>query len=241
MKNIFKSIRVKLFLTLGAAIILIMIFLMVLNNSALETYYIYTKQKDLESVYSMINEYYKNPNTNKNLSLELEKVAVNNNFDIIIKTNQGINVYTSNKDFSSTIETISEIESSASSWFSPKTILYKDKNIVIRKTKDIQNDITFILLSGTLDNGYILYMRMPVASISESVKISNRFFYLIGGVAILIGGITILIISKRFTKPIVELNDIAKRMTNLDFSKKYRITDTGDEINELRKKYEYSI
>ena len=39
--------------------------------------------------------------------------------------------------------------------------------------------------------------------------------------------------SKKFTAPILQLNDIANKMAKLDFSKKYQTTDTEDEINEL--------
>lgn len=234
-KKSMKSIRTKLFITLGIAIIIIIGFLIILNNFVLETYYLYSKQNNLMDVYENINNYYTNPNSNIDLELELEKIAVNNDFDIIIKTDSGINIYTSNKDFSSTIGKINEIETTFSNWFSPKTILYKDNNIIIRRTQDSKNGLNFILLSGNLDNNYVLYIRMPISSIRESVKISNRFFYLIGGVAIIIGAIAVSIISRKFTKPIVELNDIAKRMSKLDFSKKYRIIDTDDEINELGK------
>lgn len=76
---------------------------------------------------------------------------------------------------------------------------------------------------------------MPVASIHESVKISNKFLYLIGGLTIIIGGIGVLFISRKFTSPILELNDIANKMAKLDFSHKYRTTDTDDEINNLGK------
>ncbi len=234
-KNGFKSIRFKLFITLCLAVVIIIAFLIILNNIVLETFYLYSKQKDLMNVYQSINSYYTNPNSNINIELELEKAAVNNNFDIIIKSDSGINIYTSNKDFSSTIGKITEIETSASSWFSPKTVLYKDDNIIIRRTQDSKNGLNFILLSGNLQNGYIVYIRIPISSIRESVKISNNFSYLIGGIAIIIGGFVVLVISKKFTKPIVELNDIAKRMSRLDFSKKYRISDTDDEINELGK------
>ena len=58
----------------------------------------------------------------------------------------------------------------------------------------------------------------------------------------------VLIISKRFTKPISELSNIANKMSNLDFSQKYRIKDTDDEIDNLGKsintmsdKLEYTI
>jgi len=42
-------------------------------------------------------------------------------------------------------------------------------------------------------------------------------------------------VSRKFGDPIAELNDIAKKMSNLDFSHKYKITDADDEINNLGK------
>ncbi len=115
------------------------------------------------------------------------------------------------------------------------SLLYKNNKITIRKVEDSGNGLTFILLNATLDNGYILYIRMPIASIHESVKISNKFLYLIGGLTIIIGGIVGSIISRKFTRPILELNDIANKMAKLDFSQKYRTNDEDDELNNLGK------
>ena len=53
------------------------------------------------------------------------------------------------------------------------------------------------------------------------------------GFAILIAAIIVSYVSRKFTDPILELNDIAKKMSNLDFSHKYRIKDVDDEINNL--------
>ena len=89
------------------------------------------------------------------------------------------------------------------------------------------------MLSGNLDNGYFLYIRIPINSIQESVKISNNFLLLMAGFAILIAAIMILIVSRKFTDPILELNDIAKKMANLDFTQKYKVTEANDEINNL--------
>ena len=80
-----------------------------------------------------------------------------------------------------------------------------------------------------------MYIRIPVSSIEESVKISNNFLYLIAGFTILISAVVVSFVSKKFTEPILELNTIAKNMANLDFSHKYRITDADDEINNLGK------
>ena len=78
--------------------------------------------------------------------------------------------------------------------------------------------MNFIILTAVLDNSYKLYIRMPVAAIEESVKISNEFLSIIAVFVIIIGGIVLSIVSKRFSEPIIELNDITKKMSNLNFS-----------------------
>ena len=78
-----------------------------------------------------------------------------------------------------------------------------------------------------------MYIRLPMASIEESVKISNKFLYIIALFIIFFGGIIISIISRRFSKPIEELDDIAKKMANLDFSQKYKVSRANDEIDNL--------
>ena len=88
LKNKFKSIRIKLFLTLCVVVIIIIAFLIVTNNFVLETFYLYSKQKNLISVYNRINNYYKNQDSSINIELELEKIAINHNFDILIKTDK---------------------------------------------------------------------------------------------------------------------------------------------------------
>jgi len=116
-----------------------------------------------------------------------------------------------------------------------KNIIYSSENIQIKRLLDRRNEMNFILLSSKLDNGYLMYIRMPIASIKESVKISNEFLYFVGSIIIIVGGIAILIISKRFTKPIAELNVIAKKMSKLDFTHKYRVIGRDDEIEDLGK------
>ena len=92
-EKIFSSVKVKLFTTLSLTILLIILFLIVVNNFALENFYLYSKQKELKSVYEKINNYYKNYNYENNIETELEKIAVKNNFDILIKDYNVINIY----------------------------------------------------------------------------------------------------------------------------------------------------
>lgn len=135
LKNKFKSIRIKLFLTLCIVVIIIIAFLIVTNNVVLETFYLYSKQKNLISLYNRINSYYKNEDSSINIELELEKAAINHNFDILIKTNRNISIYSTNKDFLSTINNMNVLTNFKEN---DKHIVYKDDKISIRRVEDVR-------------------------------------------------------------------------------------------------------
>ena len=230
-KKLFSSVKVKLFFKLSLTILSIIIILIIVNTFAVENFYLYSKQKTLKAVYEKISGYYLGTNQNTNVETELEKISVRNNFDILIKDNNGINVYTTNKSFSSVIGTINDIIDQ----FNNGKELEKNDKFYIRKQVDSKNGVLYMMLSGKLENGYFVYIRIPVTFIQDSVSISNNFLWIIAGIAILIAGIIVTIVSDKFTGPILELNNIAKKMSNLDFSQKYNIKETKDEINDLGK------
>ena len=223
-----KSVRVKLFLTMTLMLIFIIIFLVLANTFMIESYYLYSKKDSLLQAYQSINYYVSHSVLNSSdIELELEKIAINNNFSIVITDQNNISIYASNKDYKQYMTEEEKINKGK--------VLYHENNTYILEMKDIKNGISFLMLIGTLDNGDGLYVRMPVSSITENVKISNHFLYIIGLVTLIISGVIVLIISKRFTKPISEISNIANKMANLDFSQKYRIKDTDDEIDNLGK------
>ena len=231
-ENPFKSVRVKLFITLSVVILIIISFLILVNNFVFGRFYLYSKRQTLKSVYKTVNEYYNNAQSG-DLESELEQIAIQNNFDILIRNEQNVNVYTSNDDFFSTFGQMNEMTSRFDT--GAGEMIEKSDNYVIKKIKDNKNGITYVLLASTLDNGYLLYIRIPITSIQESVKISNKFLYLMAGFAILLAAIIVSYVSRKFTDPILELNAIAKKMANLDFSHKYKLTGADDEINNLGK------
>lgn len=228
-KSSFKSVRFKLFFTMCIVIAIIVLCLIAINNIVLESFYLYSKTKTVRDVYNKINNYYKSNNNSNYIEEELRRIAFNNNFDIFIETDENIIVFSTNKDLYSTIDLITDINRKNDK------IIYSDDKVEIRKVDDRKNNISYILLSGSLDNGYNLYISIPALPIEESVHISNQALILIGIIILLVSGIIASYISKKFTEPIVQLNDITNKMARLDFSKKYRTADTDDEINELGK------
>ena len=224
----FKSVRFKLFFTMCVVILVIILSLVLINSIVLENFYIYSKTATIKQVYQKVNDYYNTENTNVDLETELKKIAYKNNFDILIKTDTNLIIFTSDREFLSStyiLKDINEIKS--------KSIEENETKINVKVTTDEVNNVSYMFLTGTLDNGYVLYIRMPISPIEESVKISNTVLLMIGGITLVVAGIIASFISRKFTNPILQLNDIANKMAKLDFSKKYRITDTEDEINEL--------
>ena len=229
--NYFKSIKTRLFWSLCIIVFSIIAVLIILNNFVLKQFYEYNKKKQLIDVYYAINNHYNSGDSETGITDELNKISLKNNFNILIKNNYENTIYSSNTDFYSAIEDLA-LSIIPESRFN-NNVLEKNNKYTITKFRDKKSNMNFIILTAVLDNSYKLYMRMPVAAIEESVKISNEFLSIIAVFVIIIGGIVLSIVSKRFSEPIIELNDIAKKMSNLNFTQKYKSSEAHDEIDML--------
>ena len=207
-KEKLKSVRFKLFLVMCIVIIFIILCLILVNSVVLETFYMYSKTNTVRAVYTRINEYYSSSNSNIDLDEELKNIAFKNNFDILIQADNNIIVFSTNRDFISSIDQVMNNEAANSQ--DQTNIIYKDRDIIIRKVVSSNSSMNYILLSGNLVNDYKLYIRIPIAPIEESVRISNNVLIFIGCITIIISGIIASVISKKFTDPILELNSITK-------------------------------
>lgn len=237
-KNIFKSIRAKLFLTLCIVIVMIIAFFVIISNTVLETLY-YTSKKDallnaFDYVQNNIPKEFKEDEAN-HLKSDLEKVCVEYSFEIVIEDGEN-QIYVTNKNFSKDFGTVNDITYNIDySIFNKSDIMYARNDVSLRKIMSKSNGMDYVLLKGHLENGNEIFIRTPISPIEESAEITNNFIYVIGFLSIVLGGFAILVITERFTKPIEELNDIANEMSNLNFKRKYRINDSEDEIDELGK------
>ena len=113
-----------------------------------------------------------------------------------------------------------------------RELIKENDNYQVFKSYDERIGSYYLELFGRIDSGDFIYMSTNYQSMRESVAVSNRFLAYIGVLAVLISGILLFLIGNNFTKPIVYLTDIAKRMSQLDFEAKYPV-QTEDEIGQL--------
>ena len=232
-KEKFKSVRVKLFFTLSVVIMLIICLLIVMNSLILEGFYMISKINTVKKEYQKINDLYNSEDVAIFSSIKDDATA--NNFDIMIENEDYVLLFSTNEKFTNKINQDSDVISKFKIFDRQRDrILYSNDSYIIKKVTT--GGFNSILLVGTLENQYKIYIQVPISAIEESVRISNNLLLIIGMVAIVVSSIAASYISKKFTKPILELNAIANKMSKLDFSQKYELDGTDDdEINELGK------
>lgn len=112
-------------------------------------------------------------------------------------------------------------------------VLEQKENYTIQKTFDARSKSFYLESWGYYsDNATAFIMSTPLASIRESVQLSNRFLAYVGLAALLLSSLIMYFTTKKVTSPILKLAGISERMSNLDFDVKYE-GEAEDEIGIL--------
>ncbi|MFA6628027.1 MAG: HAMP domain-containing sensor histidine kinase [Bacilli bacterium] len=200
--------------------------MIIANTLLLEPYYISKQGNTLKEHFQTINAIDSlNYQTSFNTFASIE---TSSNVDILILDTNEILIYGSRNYLQNPFNTL------------PRPPLEITKTIFTSEAYDvlIGNDSSinknFIILSGTLDNDYHLELRTPLESIRTNIIITNKFLIYIGTVILLLAMALTYILSNNVAKPIRNINDVTKKMKNLDFSTNLSIT-SKDEIGELSK------
>jgi|GEM_PF-596888 len=98
--------------------------------------------------------------------------------------------------------------------------------------KQSLNNLNYALYFKKVSSTKYYILRTSVDSIQQAVNIANEFFLYSGIVVLLLGVFLIFFFTRHITSPILEINDVIKRINKFDFSKKLSI-NTGDELQML--------
>ncbi len=226
------SISTRLFLLFAFLTCLLVSIILILNSTMLETFYLYKKQNSIISLYQNINDLYASGEADINdLATQFEKFEANRNIDMVIKNKNGTKIYVTSKDYS--LNRMFFNRDIPLSWEYIDEKLAEDGNpYFIEKYYDNFLSSDFLMLIGSLDDGSYVFLRTPIESVREGIKTSNTFLFITTIIILFFSSILAFFISRKFTKPIYELNDITKKIANLDFSAKY-VSKTDDEIGML--------
>lgn len=215
------SIRQKLFIGGIILIAFFVLFSWVLNTQYLGRYYLAQKSSQLKTYALQIEALFVTPPDDLYLQLEtLEKyenihiMVLNSSYEVVYNT---LSRRGPNFRIGMVLDRLQELTES---------------DYVETTSTDPGSNMRLLDISLRLDNGYYLIMSTPLAPIEASAGIANTFFLYTGIATMFLAALITFLFSRRFTRPILKLNDIAQHMARLDFSQTYDVT-TSDELGEL--------
>lgn len=244
------SLRMKITLIILLIISLLLLSIGILNNFGLRWFYQNEKVSEIKKAYLKIdNEVMKigslgqhiiDESSNESVINESLKNIImdySNKYNITIAlvdslTNKAI--YSSAREGDGLISRIQD----GFIGNQKQNILYSNGNYTIILHQTMQKTSFIEGFGYCSDNQTIVIMSTPVASLKESVSISNRFLIYMAIIGFIITVILTFIIAKMITNPILELADISNKMGKLDFTAKYA-GNRSDEIQTLGQNMNY--
>ncbi len=237
------SIRYKLAVLLTVLIAFTIFITWFINRRFLADYYLHSKVEQIADVFESVQDIYKENQDELFLSEEdtivIERLSSNSNVNVYVLMSFAggpLSSYPHPNDFGEREK--QQIQQLIRSYMSDdteqvdRTIIVEKDNYNVYRLYDNHLDANYIDLIGLLGDDKLVFLRSNFESIQESVALANQFLGYIGLVAVIIGIVAVLIVSRRFTKPIHEMANIAKRMSEMDFEIKYPVKNK-DEIGEL--------
>lgn len=217
-----------------------------INNTLLESYYVEHKQRTLLDTFEMVDHASEDGKTDREgFLIRLEKQCTNSNITMMIIRSDRTLMYSNVGDNEELLLQFLNL------------VFYKDNEDIqvlkntsqymVEKTTDSRLDSDYLVLWGNLQNGNMILMRTAVESIKESVGIANRFLAYVGVAAVVLCAVIICMVTRKITNPILQLADISRRMTNLDFDAKYQsrgqneVDLLGEHMNQMSETLEKTI
>lgn len=231
-----------IFIGLMAGTILLCWFL---NITFLEDFYISDKQESLLNAYNTINNAAKQGTLDtEEFDLQLQGISSRYNMDVLVLDVDSQTVkYAGNDPEATKIQLWDNLfldeRRPQNLEAARKSTLVETEKYTIKIVRDRVLKNENIEMWGSLDNGNLFLIRTAVESIRDSVKLANRFLAYIGVVSAVTSGIIIWLVSRKITRPIMQLASISERMTHLDFDARYsgkdknEIAILGENINKM--------
>lgn len=227
----FIGIRRQLVIRIVALVVFILLMFWILNTLLMAYLYRQEKVESMENVYDQLNEAsLSGALYDSRYDAKFEQISYNNNLDIVISTYDGSILLSSGKEKHNTIKRLQN--AILSNKDGAKSVVHTEMYDITLDQDEYVND-NFLILTGTLSDGNLVMIRYAMENMKVALGVVDRTLIIIGLLALVLAFLLTEIIARRLTQPIVELTNISKKMSELDFDVKYRTRDSRTEIDIL--------
>lgn len=214
----FRSIRVKLFLQIGAIFLLAVLLLLALNRWYMPVIYAYNTRRNMQDIAEQIDLL--TPSA-ADFGARLSSFEKSEGLSIDLYAPNGEQLYYGKDPLfvaGGKVTVTDRHEYEDGSYF--ETQLFERQNA------------QFIVYVRTLESGCTLEMYSKKSTVDDNANSAIQVMTVTGITALLAALLAVYFYSKRFTKPLIEMRDVTKEMARTEFSRKCT-AETADEIGEL--------
>lgn len=214
----FRSIRVKLFMQIGAIFLLTVLLLLALNRWYMPVIYAYNTRRNMQNIAEQIDTL--DPSAAE-FGARLSSFEKSEGLSIDLYAENGEQLYYGKDPLfvaGGKVTVTNRREYDDGSYF--ETQLFERQNA------------QFIVYVRTLKNGCTLEMYSKKSTVDDNANSAIWVTTVTSIAALCAALLAVYFYSKRFTKPLIEMRDVTKEMACTDFSRKCT-AQTHDEIGEL--------
>ena len=224
-------------------------FCLVINLFFMEQFYVQNKREAIIQAYRSIAQAISDGDiTSEEFDVEITHICERYNIEMIVLDADSLTI----KSSANNAEQLTKIlwdNILDSGNYNDKEIIDIGEGYTLQIEKDRATGRKYLEMWGVVGAGNLILVRSTMESIKDSVSISNTFMAYVGVIAIVVGSVVILYISKKITDPIKRLYLISDKMKNLNFEAKYENTENynneidilGQNMNELSETLEQTI
>lgn len=214
MKRKSLGIRAKVFLEIGAIIAVCLVGISIANSQLLESVYIWNVERTLSTMAQNTED------AGADYFYLLAEYEAKENVSIDLYDSQDNYLYEGSGNFISAnkINIISRKQNEDGSYF----------NVVAEDGETTQ----YIVFGKDFENGWHIEITAQKDPIKENANLATGVTTTITILALFFALVFISAYSKHFTKPLIQMSEVANKIANLDFSAKCEI-NRGDEIGAL--------
>ena len=243
------SISYKLTFLIVAVMLLSVIFAGVFGTLFLEKYYTKQKQSQVKKVYKTFNKVVKtDPEfTDSDDLQELNGILEKTGASAVVIDQGGTVLYAYGSEGPLRQRWRDLVFGYGDNKRYKSTEVEKNDDYSLLYTVDPSDNNYHYELVSELSNDSDLVVRLSVENFKESLSITNKFYIGLAIALIMVITILMIVLTRKYTIPMLQLASISKKMSELDFDVKYEgkhndeLGVLGDSMNEMSEKLEETI
>ncbi len=226
-------------------ILIAMLLCYIITTCFLGDFYLYKKKSDMKRLYTSLEGYCAdeslyNISSNNSIEATLSDVCC---AAIIINGNNEV-LFSNVSSTTGLLEDYTYIRSSSNN----VELIATGSGYSLYQATFLDGVDSYLVLTGYLSDGNIVFAKLNIENADYITFVTDNFLIYVSLVVIGLAAIITYCVIKRFTRPLYDIIDITKHISNFDFNTKYKpqpiyneLDDLGEHINEMAISLERAI